>query len=55
MPVRLAHRVRWAAVWTLLLAWVVFLVLDRGGGLVNVLLAIAIVALVYELLAADRP
>jgi len=51
----LAHRVRWIAVWVLLLAWFAALVLDWGGGLGNVLLVLAVAVLVYELLAADRP
>lgn len=52
MPARLGHRIRWAAVALLFGAW--FVALMTGGGLANVLLAAAIVALLYQLLAVDR-
>jgi len=55
MPSRIASRVRWTAVWVLLVGWLVFIVLDWGGRYANVLLFLAIAALVYELLVAERP
>lgn len=51
---RLGHRVRWTLVWALLAAWLVALVLDLGGGAVNLLLVAALAVLLYELLVADR-
>jgi hypothetical protein len=53
MAVRFGHRVRWMAVWALLAAWFISLMLDLGGGLGNLLLVLAVVVLFYELLAAD--
>lgn len=54
MLVRLGHRVRWTAVWLLLAAWFLGLMLGVGGGLPNLLLVLALVVLLYELLAVDR-
>lgn len=54
MSARIASRVRWGAVWVLLVAWILFLVLDWGGRFANALLFLAIAVLAYELLAADR-
>lgn len=53
MLVRLAHRIRWTAVWVLLLGWSLSLVSGIGGNLPNLLLVLAIVVLLYELLAVD--
>lgn len=55
MLVRAAHRVRWTAVWLLLAAWFLGLMLSVGGAALNLLLILAIAVLVYELLAADPP
>lgn len=44
---------RWAAAWVFLAAWLVALMLDLGGGLANLLLVLAVLLLLYELLAAD--
>ena len=53
MIVRAAHRIRWTAVWVLLAAWFVGLMLSVGGAGLNLLLVLAIAILIYELLAAD--
>lgn len=53
MLVRLGHRARWTAVWLLLATWFVGLMLGVGGGLPNLLLVLALVVLLYELLAVD--
>ncbi len=53
MIVRAAHRIRWTAVWLLLAAWFLGLMLNTGGAAVNLLLILAIAVLIYELLAAD--
>jgi len=55
MFVRAAHRVRWTAVWLLLAAWFVALMLNIGGAAGNLLLVLAVAVLIYELLAADPP
>lgn len=49
--VRAAHRARWAAAWILLGAWALGLILDVGGGAVNLFLFLAVAVLLYELLA----
>ncbi len=49
------HRVRWIAVWLLVLAWFVALAANWGGGAVHLLLLGAIALLVYELLIEDEP
>lgn len=53
MLVRLGHRIRWTVVWTLLLVWALSLVTGIGGNLPNLFLVLAIVVLLYELLAVD--
>jgi hypothetical protein len=55
MIVRAAHRVRWTAVWLLLAAWFLGLMLNVGGAALNLLLVLAIAVLIYELLAVDPP
>jgi uncharacterized membrane protein SpoIIM required for sporulation len=55
MIVRAAHRVRWTAVWVLLAAWFLGLMLGVGGAGLNLLLGLALAVLVYELLAVDPP
>lgn len=55
MLTRFGHRARWAAVWVLLLIWVVTLMAGVGGALANLFLVFAVVVLLYELLAVDRP
>lgn len=52
---RWGHRTRWAAVWGLLLLWIVALMAGLGGALANLLLVFAVVVLLYELLAVDPP
>ncbi len=49
------HRVRWIAVWVLVVAWFAALAADWGGGSVHLLLLAAIALLVYELLIEDEP
>jgi hypothetical protein len=53
MIVRAAHRIRWTAVWVLLAAWFVGLMLNVGGAGLNLLLVLGIAVLIYELLAAE--
>jgi hypothetical protein len=55
MATRFGHRTRWTAVWILLAIWFVTLMTGIGGGLANLFLVFAIVVLLYELLAVDRP
>lgn len=55
MMVRVAHSVRWTAVWVLLAAWFLGLMLNVGGAAGNLLLVLALALLIYELLAADPP
>jgi Family of unknown function (DUF5670) len=49
------HRLRWAGVWVLVIAWFVAQAANIGGNAVHVLLLVAIGLLVYELLAEDAP
>jgi len=49
------HRLRWTAVWTLVLAWFVAQAANLGGNAVHLVLLLAIGILVYELLADDAP
>jgi hypothetical protein len=49
------HRVRWTVVWVLVLAWFVAQAANVGGNAVHLVLLVAIVLLVYELLAEDAP
>lgn len=55
VSVATAHRVRWIAVWALVLAWFIAEAANVGGNAVHIVLLLAIVLLVYELLAADPP
>lgn len=52
---RFGHRARWAAVWLLLLVWIVTLMAGVGGALAHLFLVFAVVVLLYELLTVDRP
>ncbi len=54
MLARSGHRARWAAAWILLAVWFVSLVTGFGGALANLVLVLAVVVLLYELLAVDR-
>ena len=47
------HRIRWIAVWVLIIGWFVALALNVGGNLVHVLLLGAIAVLAYELLIPE--
>jgi hypothetical protein len=51
----MGHRVRWIAVWVLVVAWFVAQALNLGGNAVHVILLVAIGLLIYELLAEDPP
>lgn len=51
----MGHRVRWIAIWVLVLAWFVALAANWGGGAAHLLLLAAIALLVYELLIEDEP
>jgi hypothetical protein len=46
-----ASRARWIAVWALIVLWLIALALNLGGNAAHVLLVVAIVLLVYELVA----
>jgi hypothetical protein len=48
-----AHRLRWVAVWLLVVAWFVAQAANIGGNAVHLLVLAAIGLLVYELLAED--
>jgi len=49
------HRLRWALVWVLVVAWFVAQAANFGGNAVHLILLLAIGLLVYELLAEDAP
>jgi hypothetical protein len=49
------HRVRWTAVWVLVVAWFVAQALNVGGNAAHFVLLLAIAILIYELLAEDAP
>ncbi|HEV8229545.1 MAG TPA: hypothetical protein VGQ86_06275 [Candidatus Limnocylindria bacterium] len=53
MSAATGHRIRWIAVWVLILAWFVALAVNVAGNLVHLLLLGAIGLLVYELLVED--
>lgn len=55
MLARFGHRVRWTSAWVLLAIWVAALMTGLGGPLANLFLVFAVVVLLYELLAVDRP
>jgi hypothetical protein len=49
------HRIRWTAVWVLVVAWFVAQAANIGGNAAHLVLLLAIGLLVYELLAEDAP
>jgi uncharacterized protein DUF5670 len=49
------HRVRWIAVWVLVVAWFIGQAVNLGGNAVHLILLVAIGLLIYELLAEDVP
>jgi hypothetical protein len=49
------HRIRWTAVWVLVVAWFVARAANIGGNAAHLVLLLAIGLLVYELLAEDAP
>ena len=51
----LGRRIRWTLVFVLVAAWFVGLALNVGGNGVHLLLAAAVVVLLYELAALDTP
>ncbi len=53
MSMATGHRIRWIAVWLLVLLWFVALALNIGGNGVHLLLLAAIGILVYELLVEE--
>src|SRR5206468_6926241 len=53
VSVATGHRVRWIAVWVLVVAWFVAQAVNVGGNAVHLILLVAIGLLVYELLAED--
>lgn len=55
MTISTGHRLRWAGVWLLVVAWFVAQAANIGGNAVHLLLLVAIGLLVYELLAEDTP
>ena len=54
MTPAMGHRVRWVAIWILVVAWFVALALNIGGNGAHLLLLVAIGLLVYELLIPER-
>jgi len=48
------HRVRWIAIWALIIAWFAALALNVLGNGVHLLLLAAIALLVYELLIPEQ-
>jgi hypothetical protein len=55
VSVATGHRVRWIAVWVLVVGWFVAQALNLGGNAVHLILLVAIGLLIYELLAEDTP
>ena len=55
MTVATGHRLRWVAVWVLVVAWFVAQAANLGGNAAHLVLLLAIALLVYELLAEDAP
>jgi hypothetical protein len=55
VTVATGHRLRWALVWVLVVAWFVAQAADIGGNAVHLVLLVAIGLLVYELLAEEAP
>ena len=55
MTVATGHRLRWVAVWVLVVAWFVAQAANLGGNAVHLVLLLAIALLVYELLVEDAP
>ena len=53
MSMATGHRVRWIAIWILIVAWFIALAVNFGGNLAHLLLLAAIALLVYELLIPD--
>lgn len=49
----MGHRIRWVAVWALIILWFVALAVNVGGNAVHLLLLAAIGVLVYELLVEE--
>ncbi|MBI3522451.1 MAG: hypothetical protein HY071_05035 [Chloroflexi bacterium] len=54
MSVSAAHRLRWTIGWVAVAVWFMGLAINFGGNALHLLLLLAIIALVYELLAEDR-
>ena len=55
MSIALGRRIRWIAVVLLVIAWFVALAVDVGGNGVHLLLAGAVLILLYELVAIETP
>ena len=55
VTIAMGHRIRWTAVWILVVAWFVAQALNFGGNAIHLVLLLAIGLLVYELLAEDAP
>ena len=55
MTAAMGHRVRWTAVWVLVVAWFVAQALNFGGNAIHLVLLVAIGLLLYELLAEEAP
>ena len=55
MSIALGRRLRWTAVALLVVAWFVALAVDVGGNGVHLLLAAAVLILLYELVSVDTP
>jgi len=48
------HRLRWIAIWALIVAWFAALALNVAGNAAHLLLLAAIALLVYELLIPEQ-
>ncbi len=54
MSMAAGHRVRWIAIWLLIVGWFVALAVNVGGNGAHLLLLAAIALLVYELLIPEE-
>jgi hypothetical protein len=55
VSIALGRRIRWMLAFLLVVGWFVALAMNIGGNGVHLLLAAAVVVLLYELIALDTP
>jgi len=55
VSIALGHRIRWTVVFLVVLGWFTALAMNTGGNGIHLLLAAAVVLLIYELLAVGAP